>query len=171
MEFPVSDRPERESGISRPMARRRSVRTDRTAAEPGYLSPLWGLAAPVPANEWPKRRGRPVHVTLWSLMGKEIMKTIVDGHTEKFCKCGICGETLRTLESAILIMSGGKQSKAYCDHHRMDDILEIHPDVDLDQSQADEESRLRQMEDFAAYRAAGVPLDVYYADRDAGFCN
>ena len=99
------------------------------------------------------------------------MKTIVDGHTEKFCKCGICGETLRTLESAILVMSDGKQVKAYCDHHRMDDILEIHQDIDLNQSQKYEESHLRQMEDFAAYKYAGASVETYFSDRDAGFCN
>ena len=98
------------------------------------------------------------------------MKTIVDGNTSKFCKCGICGESLRTLESAILVMDGEKQLKAYCDHHRMADILDIHPDIDLEQSEADEESHLRQMEDYAAYQASGC-TSAYWSDRDAGYCN
>lgn len=98
------------------------------------------------------------------------METIVDGHTAKPCKCGICSEQLRTLESAILIMRDGKQVKAYCDHHLIADILEMHPDLDLAQSEADEEQHLRSMEDYAAYQYAGC-TEAYYGDRDAGFCH
>tara|TARA_R110000824_G_scaffold173688_1_gene351812 strand:+ start:1548 stop:1844 length:297 start_codon:yes stop_codon:yes gene_type:complete len=98
------------------------------------------------------------------------MKTIQDTHTEKPCKCSICSEQLLRYESAIVVLSDGNQVKAYCDHHRLVDILANHPDIDLSQSEQDEERHLRQMEDYGAYRASGSTAN-YWTDRDAGYCN
>lgn len=84
----------------------------------------------------------------------------------KWLKCSCCGEQIRTCEKylqAITPDGNPIRGERYC--------LDCEAVAHENNPDHDEESHLRQMEDFAAYRAAGVSSDVYFADRDAGFCN
>lgn len=97
------------------------------------------------------------------------MKSITLGHADKFRKCPICSEQIRTLEPCWVVDRNGKVSQAYCDTHSLEDVLIEHPDA-VEPDEDDGESHLRSMEDFAAYKYAGN-TEAYWSDRDAGYAN
>lgn len=86
---------------------------------------------------------------------------------KKWLKCVGCGEQIRTGERVI---NYGRREK-YCEacedigDQNNPEAFEASDDCD------DGEAHLRSMEDFAAYKAAGVSIETYYNDRDNGYCH
>jgi len=97
------------------------------------------------------------------------MKYVSKGPAQKFSKCCCCAESIRIGERVHIVESNGKpiRGQKYCEACSKY-IPEVHPE--LLENHDNEECHLRQMEDFAAYRAAGC-VDSYWQDRDNGYAN
>lgn len=99
---------------------------------------------------------------------------ITDNYSKKWVKCVCCGEQIRPGEQVFgLEGRKGLTREKYC-LECMDKgyLLDNNPDARFyEQDQSDGEEGLRQAEDYAAYKAAGVSAETYYRDRDAGYCN
>ena len=93
----------------------------------------------------------------------------------RWFKCVCCGEQVRSDEKYIQVTLRGKPVKGErycleCETYAYDN----NPDAAMEQLTVtvwdDGERHLRQMEDYAAYRAAGC-TEAYWGDRDNGYCN
>lgn len=95
------------------------------------------------------------------------MFSIQTAPSPKFAKCCCCGESVYTGERIHTVCKDGNpiRGQRYCDHCQ-DNILLAYPEIA--ESHDDGESHLRQMEDYAAYRAAGCSSQ-YWEDRDNGY--
>lgn len=84
-------------------------------------------------------------------------------------KCSCCAEFVPPMHPYLQVVNengSDRRGERYCVDCR-DVATENNPDItELD----DGERHLRQMEDYAAYRAAGC-TEAYYEDRDAGYCH
>lgn len=85
------------------------------------------------------------------------MSNITEKIAERSGKCACCGEYWRKHERCIVVE--GERSR-YCVHCR--ENVELMFDDGIDHNHE------RQMEDYAAYRAAGC-INEYWTDRDAGY--
>lgn len=99
------------------------------------------------------------------------MAKIKKQRAKSWIKCSCCGEQVRTDEKYFQVINDNgknRRGERYCcgcesyAYENNDDIV----DDDYD----DGERHLRQMEDYAAYHAAGCTSE-YWNDRDAGYCN
>jgi hypothetical protein len=110
---------------------------------------------------------------------------------DTFRKCASCGESIHKLEVRLALIDedgnrgrGDTYCKAdNCASNAMDNceesgtysseallmtaLAELQDDPEFDAMVAAE----RSQEDFAAYQAAGLTVDDYLTDRNAGYCN
>ena len=80
-------------------------------------------------------------------------------------KCVCCGEYIRTCEKYFQVVHNGKpvRGERYC----IECECQAYENNEIE-AEDDGERFLRQMENYADYRAAGCP-DAYWEDRDAGY--
>lgn len=98
------------------------------------------------------------------------MATVKIVEAKSWVKCTCCKEQVRTCEKYYQVLeSNGKQRRGerYCMSCEQY-IYENNDDIGNDDDNDDGERFLRQMENYAAYRAAGCS-DAYWNDRDAGY--
>jgi len=100
------------------------------------------------------------------------MASLVKLEAKHGFNCTCCSERVRTCEKYLQVKNDSgtnRRCERYClnceqyAHMNNEDIAAGNDD--------DGEAHLRSMEDFAAYRAAGVSTDTYFSDRDAGYAN
>ena len=87
-------------------------------------------------------------------------------------KCASCQEQIRTDEKYLQVVQNGKpvRGEKYCIHCEKYARLN-NPESEEDSDYYDDgERHLRQMEDYAAYSAAGC-TSSYWTDRDNGYCS
>lgn len=98
------------------------------------------------------------------------MASIEKRQAKNWLKCCCCGEQVRTCESYFQVVNDNgrdRRGERYCKGCESY-AYENNDDID-DDNDDDGERHLRQMEDYAAYRAAGCSHE-YWNDRDAGYC-
>ena len=84
-------------------------------------------------------------------------------------RCTCCSEQIRTCEKYLQVTENGRnvRGERYCLH--CEKYARMNNDIDdQDDDQDDGEEHLREMEDFAAYRAAGC-TEAFWTDREAGY--
>lgn len=98
------------------------------------------------------------------------MATLVTREAKSWIKCSCCSAQVRTCEKFLQVVNDNgkdRRGERYCLHcenyaHMNNEDIGTEADVD------DGEHHLRQMENFAAYRAAGCSHE-YFNDQAAGF--
>lgn len=102
------------------------------------------------------------------------MLKLVKIEATSFCKCQCCGESIRKCEKYLQVQENGKnvRGERYC--VSCEEIAWQDHDFDAWDKELDcgddGERMLRQMEDYAAYSAAGCTSE-YWSDRDNGYCS
>ena len=92
--------------------------------------------------------------------------TIVESKSKK-TKCSCCGDIIPTCQKFSKI-----ESTNYCHHSNCHTkYLPMNHQVEKEVYEDLEGRSERQRETFAAYRANGVSMEVYWSDRDSGYCD
>lgn len=86
--------------------------------------------------------------------------------------CTCCGERVMNSMKFFQVLNDTgtiRRGERYC--LSCESYARENNDDIVDEPEDDGEAHLRSMEDFGAYKAAGVSTEDYYKDRDAGLCH